>query len=127
MRAQIEAYVRQTYGVTPECLWQDSDAAAFRHLADKKWFGLMMPGLSLSKLDAAREGTVNVLNVKCDPVILPSMIDGRGIFPAYHMNKQHWLSIVLDGSVPFEKVVWLLDASYMMTLKKPGKRRKTSA
>ena len=125
MRAQIEAYIEQSYGVRPECLWKDSDAAPFRHLADKKWFGLVMPGIAWSKFIPGRDGSVDVLNVKCDPVILPSLIDRQGIFPAYHMNKQHWLSVVLDGSVPFEKVVWLLDASYMMTLKKPGRKRKT--
>ena len=65
-----------------------------------------------------------MMNVKCDPVILPSLVDGCGLLPGYHMNKQHWLTIVLDGSVPMEKIVWLIDASYMMTLRKVNKRRK---
>ena len=122
MRKQVEAYLLESYGVAPECLWKDSDAAAIRHLADKKWFGILMPGIAWKKLDADRDGAVDVLNVKCDPVILPSLLDGRGLFPAYHMNKQHWISIALDGSVPMEKIIWLMDASYMMTLKKTKKR-----
>ena len=129
MRAQVECYIEESYGVAPECLWKDSDAAAFRHPADKKWFGLVMPSIAWAKLCPEREGAVDVLNVKCDPVILPSLVDGRGLFPAYHMNKQHWLSIALDGSVPLEKIVWLIDASYMMTMKKakrPGKKPKES-
>lgn len=125
LRAQIEAYIEQTYGVCAECLWKDSDAAAIRHHADKKWFGIIMPGIAWSKLGADRDGVVDVMNVKCDPVILPSLVDGQGVFPAYHMNKQHWLSIALDGSVPLDKIIWLIDASYMMTLKKPGRKRKT--
>ena len=125
MRKQVEAYIEEAYGVVPETLWKDSDSAAIRHNADKKWFGIIMPGIAWRKLGADRDGAVDVMNVKCDPVILPSLIDGQGLFPAYHMNKQHWLSIVIDGSVPMEKIIWLIDTSYMMTLKKPKKQRKT--
>lgn len=124
MRRQVEAYIEETYGVVPEMLWKDSDGAAIRHLTDKKWFGIIMPGIAWRKLGMERDGAVDVMNVKCDPVILPSLIDGKGLFPAYHMNKQHWISIALDGSVPVEKIIWLIDASYMMTLKKPRAKKK---
>lgn len=119
MREQVEAYIKDMYGVTPECLWKDSESAAIRHMTDKKWFGIIMPGIAWRKLGADRDGVVDVMNVKCDPVILPSLIDGAGLFPAYHMNKQHWISIALDGSVPIEKIIWLIEASYMLTLRKP--------
>ena len=95
-----------------------------RHNADKKWFGIIMPGIAWRKLGVDRDGVVEVMNVKCDPVILPSLVDGQGLFPAYHMNKQHWITIVLDGSVPLDKIIWLLDASYMMTLKKAKGKKK---
>lgn len=126
MRNRVESYIAETYGVVPEQLWKDSDAAAIRHNADKKWFGIIMPGIAWRKLGIDRDGAVEVMNVKCDPVILPSLVDGQGLFPAYHMNKQHWITIVLDGSVQIEKILWLLDASYMLTLKKPGKKRSTN-
>ena len=124
MRRQVETYIEETYGVVPEMLWKDSDSAAIRHKADKKWFGVILPGIAWRKLGVDREGTVDVLDVKCDPVVLPSLIDRQGLFPGYHMNKQHWITAVLDGSVPIEKLVWLIDASYMMTLKKPRRRNK---
>ena len=120
--AQVARYIEESYGVVPECLWRDSDSAALRHHADKKWFGIIMPGIAWRKLGEDRDGAVDVLNVKCDPVLLPSLADGRGLYLGYHMNKQHWLSIVLDGSVPMEKIIWLIDSSYMMTMKKPKKR-----
>ena len=125
MRRQVEAYLEETYGVAPEMLWKDSEAAAIRHNADKKWFGIIMPGIAWRKLGVDRDGVVDVMNVKCDPVILPSLIDGQGLFPAYHMNKQHWISIVLDGSVQMEKIMWLLDASYLLTLKKAKRPKET--
>ena len=125
MRRQVEAYIGEAYDVVPEYLWKDSDSAAIRHKADKRWFGVLMPGIAWRKLGPDRDGTVDVLDVKCDPVVLPSLIDGKGLFPGYHMNKQHWLTIALDGSVPMEKIIWLIDASYMMTLKRTKRQRKT--
>lgn len=123
-RNQALAYIEQAYGVTPEYLWRDSQSAALRHHGDKKWFGALLPDVAFAKLGVEREGAVDLLNVKCDPVILPSLTDGRGLFPGYHMNKQHWISIALDGSVPMEKIIWLIDASYALTLKKPKAKRK---
>ena len=54
MRRQVEQYIAETYGVVPECLWKDSDSAALRHHADKKWFGIMMPGLQWRRLGIER-------------------------------------------------------------------------
>lgn len=122
--AQVVRYIGETYDVVPELLWKDSYSAAIRHKADKKWFGIIMPAIAWKRMGVEREGVVDVMNVKCDPVVLPSLIDGHGILPGYHMNKQHWLTIVLDGSVPMEKIIWLIDASYMLTLKRrPGKKK----
>ncbi|MBQ9994207.1 MAG: MmcQ/YjbR family DNA-binding protein, partial [Clostridia bacterium] len=46
-----------------------------------------------------------------------SLIDGEHIFPGYHMNKEHWISVLMDGSVPTEQICWLVDMSYQMTKK----------
>lgn len=43
------------------------------------------------------------------------LIQEDGIMPAYHMNKLHWISVLLDGSVPEEKVRELIDMSFMAT------------
>ncbi len=42
-----------------------------------------------------------------------------GYLPAYHMNKERWITIRLDGSVPEEEIKNLIDMSYHLT--KPGK------
>ena len=61
-------------------------------------------------------GSVNILNCKCDPVLLAGLIDGKSIFPAYHINKTHWLSLFLDGSLDPETVFPIIELSYQMTL-----------
>ena len=123
MRKQVEIYIAETYGVVPELLWKDSDAAAIRHNADKKWFGIIMPGIAWRKLGVDRDGAVEVMNVKCDPVILPSLVDGQGLFPAYHMNKQHWNSVKPDGKVPEELMRYMLDQSYSLILNSFSKKK----
>jgi predicted DNA-binding protein (MmcQ/YjbR family) len=53
-----------------------------------------------------------------------SVLNETGIFPAYHMNKAHWISALLDGSVEKEKLEWLLDLSFDLTNKKLKKAPK---
>lgn len=59
---------------------------------------------------------VPVMNLKIDdPVYRDILTSEAGIFPAYHMNKDHWITVLLDGTVPFEEVTALLEVSYQAT------------
>ena len=53
------------------------------------------------------------INLKCDPAQVPVLrAMHESIQPGYHMNKEHWNTIILDGSLP-EQLVWrLIDESY---------------
>lgn len=117
----VVEYIRDSYDVEPEFLWAKSENAAFRHKADKKWFGALLLRTPRKRLGLDQEGRVDILDVKCDPIMIPSLIDGQGILPGYHMNKEHWMTVLLDGTVPMEKIIWLIDASYNLTLKKVKK------
>lgn len=66
------------------------------------------------------EGTqpVEVVNVKCDPLIIGSLRQSPGFLPAYHMNKEQWLTVLLDGTVSEKKILELIDWSYDLTDKK---------
>ena len=65
----------------------------------------------------------DILNVKCSPLETGSLRQKPGIFPAYHMNKTHWITILLDGTLPEPELFWLLDESYTLTMPKPRKRK----
>ena len=58
---------------------------------------------------------VDLLNVKCDPVLIGSLLLKDGFFPAYHMSKDNWVSILLDDRMNDEKIKTLLDMSYELT------------
>lgn len=108
-------YAREYYGSEPEYLWKNTpDACVFRHLENRKWYGLVM-NISKEKLGISESGNIDILNVKCDTMMIGSMLLKKGYFPAYHMNKKHWLTIVLDGSVPEEEIRLFIDQSYELT------------
>lgn len=63
-----------------------------------------------------REGHVWV-NVKCDPEWTGFWRDMYpAVVPGYHMNKMHWNSIILDGTVPPEQIKKMIDESYNLVL-----------
>ena len=62
-----------------------------------------------------REGEISVVNLKCDTRLIGSFRMEPGIFPGWHMNKAHWLSVALDGTVDAEKIRFLVDMSYELT------------
>lgn len=75
-----------------------------------------------SKLGLPSADMIDVVNLKCDPILVGSLRGDAGIFPAYHMSKANWITVALDGSVPDEKLKMLLDLSYDLTAAKPRKR-----
>ena len=63
------------------------------------------------------DGEISVVNLKCETRLIGSFREELGIFPGRHMNKDHWLSVALDGTVEDEKIKFLVDMSYELTKK----------
>ena len=110
-RKEIFEYVKQKYGTIPEYLWSSSpDSAVLRH-QNGKWYAVIM-NVEKSKLGLNGDGTVEIIDVKCDPEMTGMIIQTYGFLPGYHMNKQHWITILLDGTVGESKILDFLDMSY---------------
>ena len=121
-RAELERYIFGTYSTEADHPWADAPGnAVFRHTGNHKWFALILD-VPREKLGLPGEGLLDVVNLKCDPVLIASLRGAPGILPAYHMNKERWLSAALDGSAPDGEIQMLLDMSYEAT--KPKCRRK---
>lgn len=109
-REYILNYVKEKYHTNPEYLWKKYPFyAIFR--VKKKWFGIVM-NVPKEKLGFSGQEEVDILNVKCPPEMIGSLRKSECILPAYHMNKEHWITILLDGSVPKEKIEQLIAISY---------------
>ena len=110
-RKEIFEYVKKQYGTIPEYLWSSSpDSAVLRH-QNGKWYAVIM-NVERSKLGLDGDGTVEIIDVKCDPEMTGMIIQTYGFLPGYHMNKQHWITILLDGTVGESKILDFLDMSY---------------
>ena len=66
----------------------------------------------MERLGLSGEQALDVMNVKCSTITIGSLLSTKGFLPAYHMNKNHWISIVLDNSVPDDQITPLLELSY---------------
>lgn len=116
-RKEVFAYVKEQYGIDPDYPWgrkPHSDNAVLRHRAGGKWFGLIMDVPKI-KLGLNEEGSATVLNVKCDPIARMALLDRSGVQPGYHMNKEHWISVILGGGLSEEEVFKVIDQSYALT------------
>jgi predicted DNA-binding protein (MmcQ/YjbR family)/uncharacterized protein YdhG (YjbR/CyaY superfamily) len=117
-RKELERYIAGTYDSEAEAPWTKyPDNTIFRHRSNRKWFAALLK-VQKEKLGLAAEETVDVVNLKCDPILAGSLRRSPGIYPAYHMNKERWISVLLDGSVPDETLKMLLDMSFELTAPK---------
>ena len=97
---------------------EDFDTTVLRHTDTGKWFGIIMH-ISGNKVGLSPDIKVDVMNVKCKPEdTFTAREISSGILPAYHMNKKHWISILLNGTVEMELTEALLENSYELTKKK---------
>ena len=122
-RESIFGFACEQYDAEPEYLWANlPDAAVLRHTDNRKWFAVVMSvKRSRLGLDVNDDSLVDVMNVKCNLELNGSLRMQPGILPAYHMNKKHWISILLDGTVALNEVCSLLDMSFEMTAKRRKK------
>lgn len=112
---EIIEYVAAQYGCDAEYPWiKDPESAVLRHKGNNKWFGLIM-SITADKLGLNSNDKIEILNTKCDPELIESMRDGFKYFKAYHMNRTHWMTILLNNVTNAREVFDLLGLSYELT------------
>ncbi len=115
---QLMQYAVECYDTKPDMPFASHPYAfALRHGDTKKWYALLMR-VDGSRIGRPEHTAVDICNIKCDPLLLGSLYNGTNRLPAYHMHKAHWLTLVLDGTLPWEEIRSFLDMSYTLTDKK---------
>ena len=114
-REESATYLTDTYSVEGERLFAKYPSfLVFRHSGNRKWFAVIMD-VPRKNLKLPGAGEISVVNLKCDTRLIGSFRMEPGIFPGWHMNKAHWLTVALDGTVEDEKIKFLVDMSYELT------------
>ncbi len=61
-----------------------------------------------------RIAQINIMNLKCEPVVIDNLCQSGEIFLAYHMNKTHWFSLHLNSTFS-QQAYHLIDWSFDLT------------
>ena len=108
---RIANKIKKKYNILPEFLWDKyPDIGVFRNKRSNKWFGIIM-NVDGNKIVDNYSGEIDVLNIKLDGEV-DNYKDNIGIYEAYHMNKNNWVSIILDDTLTDDEVINLIDISY---------------
>ncbi len=110
--------IKNNYGVLPEFPWAEYPTfCTFKNPSSKKWFALIMD-VGADRLGLKDKTLVSVINLKLPPEEILSLTDNKFIFPAYHMNKKYWVTVLLNKATPKQKLFSLIDKSYNIVAKK---------
>lgn len=121
VRQAVLDYAARVHKTLPDAPFATAPSyCVLRHAENKKWYALFMD-VPAARLGLPGQGTVDIVDLKCDPALAGSLRREPGFLPAYHMHRDTWLTVLLDGTVPAETVCSLLDLSYELTLPR-GKR-----
>ena len=121
-RFELEQFIIDNYNCNTDYPWiKYPSFEVFRHTNNKKWFALIMD-ISKDKLGLESNEIISVVNFKCGPILIGSLLREKGFFPAYHMSKNSWITVALNNSVDNDKIKMLLDLSYQLTDNKIKKK-----
>ena len=124
---QLIEYARRTHGDELEYLWDKFPKyAVLRRKDSRKWYGILLT-VTADRLGFNSTELIEILDLRIDPDELTALIDDEKYFFGYHMNKRHWLTICLNGSVPTEEIIKRLDKSYELATKNSSNRLPASA
>lgn len=101
-------------GTEPEYPWRFLPAYAVLRHPGGKWYGIIM-NVPNVRLGLEGEGRTDILVAKCEPDFRPAFLSQNGFMPAYHMSKERWISVRLDGSADEKQICNLIDMSYSLT------------
>lgn len=123
MRDKIFEYVRNKYGVEPDYPFPNAPTfPVMRHSENRKWFALIMD-VDTKKLSPDMTGRADIINLKPgDMMLVDFLAQQPGYFYGYHISRGSWISILLDGTVPFDEICRWIDESYAVTAPKKPRR-----
>ena len=97
-KEKIFKYAKEHFGSDPEYLWENTpDCCILRNKSNRKRYAVLMK-VEKEKLGLPGNEKTYILNVKCNPIMIGSFTSQKGFLPAYHMNKEHWISIIIESA-----------------------------
>ena len=113
-KQQFLSYCLNTYGTSPDYPFYDwMESAVLRHADNRKWYAIVLR-VSRCKFGFDSDEVIDVVNLKLPTEMFGSFGAADGVYPAYHMNKLHWVSVILPDA-PDDVVQFLVNVSFEAT------------
>ena len=113
-KEQLAAHIRDYYSIEPDYPFDEDETFVFRHRGNRKWFGIVM-SVSYERLGIAKGGMADVVNLKCGVQLMGIYRRQPGVLRCYHMNKDNWVTVLLDGTAEEATIKELVALSYELT------------
>ena len=116
-KQEFFSYCLNTYSTSPDYPFdEDFETAVLRHADNRKWYAIVMR-VSRHKFGFESDEVIDVVNLKLLTEMFGSFGASDGVYPAYHMNKLHWISVLLPDA-PDDVVQFLVNVSFEATKSK---------
>lgn len=114
---KILDYAKEKYGSPAEYLWPKFPRnAVCRRQDNQKWYFALL-SVQGTKIGLKTNEIVELIDLRAPEIEVPDLLKEQNIYPAYHMNKKHWITIILDGSMPLKNIFEFIDKSYILAKK----------
>ncbi|MBO4386588.1 MAG: MmcQ/YjbR family DNA-binding protein [Treponema sp.] len=106
-------FIKETLAAEADFPWEDSPDYSVYRCPSGKWFALVMK-IKFRQLlpSSASEEEVWVVNLKAAPEKIKDLTNKKSVFPAWHMNKKHWITVLLTAATDFKNLCDLTLQSY---------------
>ena len=116
-------YCLSVYDTSPDYPFdEDFETAVLRHTGNRKWYAIVMK-VARRKFGLESDEVIDVVNLKLPAEMFGTFGAEDGVYPAYHMNKLHWISVLLPDA-PEDVVRYLVNVSFDAT--KPSRKKAKS-
>ncbi len=114
---RITKLIKEKYKDEPEFLWSKfPEFRIFRNKDNKKWYAIIM-NINKNKLNINSNDEVYIINIKLDSEEIKDLLDNNKFYPAYHMNKKYWITIILDENISDNEIMEFINKSYCLSKK----------
>lgn len=116
-REDVIEYIENQYNVSPEYTFTKfPNYCVFRHKENRKWFGIIM-NIPREKIYGEGKEEIDIIDLKIEPELITILKGKKEYFSAYHMNKEHWISVDLSKINNMNELKNLIDDSFNLTKK----------
>lgn len=117
VKKKYAEFIQERFGINGDNPWQETPEYTVFRCENKKWFALVMK-IKFRQIGIFGDEDVFVVNLKSDCEKIPEIVDKKTVFPAWHMNKKYWITVLLTSATDWKKLCELTERSFELVNKK---------